>query len=227
MNEKSVLISINPKWCELIATGKKTIEVRKTAPKLEIPFKCYIYCTQPKYPHEDFICIGAGTENARAFYAGEKVIGEFVCDDVIVVDCDSVNPFDARTGQYIDKETCLDRTAIWRYINGRSGYAWHKSDLVGWHISDLVIYDQPKELTEFFKYEKDTTIEALTEDETLCSYCSAYDYGSAKHWSSPTGGGFCEGSACKDAYRSYLEENFAITRPPLSWCYVRNTEEYW
>ena len=39
---KSVLISIQPKWCELIASGKKTIEVRKTAPKLETPFKCYI-----------------------------------------------------------------------------------------------------------------------------------------------------------------------------------------
>nr|DAH93059.1 MAG TPA: activating signal cointegrator [Caudoviricetes sp.] len=42
----SILISINPKWCELIASGKKTIEVRKTRPKIEIPFKCYIYCTQ-------------------------------------------------------------------------------------------------------------------------------------------------------------------------------------
>lgn len=42
---KSVLISIKPKWCELIANGKKTLEVRKTRPKLEVPFKCYIYCT--------------------------------------------------------------------------------------------------------------------------------------------------------------------------------------
>lgn len=43
--DKSVLISIRPKWCELIASGEKTIEVRKTRPKLETPFKCYIYCT--------------------------------------------------------------------------------------------------------------------------------------------------------------------------------------
>lgn len=42
---KSVLISIQPKWCELIANGKKTVEVRKTRPKLETPFKGYIYCT--------------------------------------------------------------------------------------------------------------------------------------------------------------------------------------
>lgn len=42
---KSVLISIQQKWCDLIASGEKTLEVRKTRPKLETPFKVYIYCT--------------------------------------------------------------------------------------------------------------------------------------------------------------------------------------
>ena len=42
---KAVLISIQPKWCKLIAEGEKTLEVRKTRPKLKTPFKCYIYCT--------------------------------------------------------------------------------------------------------------------------------------------------------------------------------------
>lgn len=45
---KSVMISIKPKYCELIASGKKTVEVRKTRPKIETPFKCYIYCTKEK-----------------------------------------------------------------------------------------------------------------------------------------------------------------------------------
>ena len=45
---KSVLMSIRPKWCNLIASGKKTIEVRKTKPNIETPFKCYIYCTSVK-----------------------------------------------------------------------------------------------------------------------------------------------------------------------------------
>lgn len=44
----AVLLSVRPKWCELIANGKKTIEVRKTKPKIRPPFKCYIYCTKPK-----------------------------------------------------------------------------------------------------------------------------------------------------------------------------------
>ena len=34
---KAVLISIKPKWCDLIRRGRKTVEVRKTCPKLEVP----------------------------------------------------------------------------------------------------------------------------------------------------------------------------------------------
>lgn len=52
---KSVLISIRPKWCELIASGKKTIEVRKTAPKLPTPFKCYIYETKARTGTPTFV----------------------------------------------------------------------------------------------------------------------------------------------------------------------------
>ena len=79
---KAVLISIRPKWVEKIVNGEKTIEVRKTRPKLETPFKCYIYCTLPKYPHEDFIA----TDYPRPqFYGGGKVIGEFTCDRIFPI----------------------------------------------------------------------------------------------------------------------------------------------
>ncbi len=43
---KSVLLSIKPEYCFLIADDIKTIEVRKIKPKLDTPFKCYIYCTK-------------------------------------------------------------------------------------------------------------------------------------------------------------------------------------
>lgn len=43
---KDVLISIQPKWVEKIASGEKTIEVRKTRPKIDTPFKVYIYATK-------------------------------------------------------------------------------------------------------------------------------------------------------------------------------------
>lgn len=76
---KAVLISIRPKWCEKIASGEKTIEVRKTRPKLNTPFRVYIYCTLPKYPHEDFI---ATDYPKPQFYGGGKVVGEFICDRI-------------------------------------------------------------------------------------------------------------------------------------------------
>lgn len=50
---------------ENICSGEKTIEVRKTRPKLETPFKVYIYCTLPKYPHEDFIAARRRTNTRR------------------------------------------------------------------------------------------------------------------------------------------------------------------
>ena len=104
---KSVLISIQPKWCELIASGKKTVEVRKTKPKLETPFKVYIYCTKAiqhfslgggMYATNDtlyrlptgevkfgdgFELLGSwvGEYDENNFFNG-KVIGEFVCDEV-------------------------------------------------------------------------------------------------------------------------------------------------
>ena len=69
---KAVMISIRPKWCEKIASGEKTIEVRKTKPKLETPFKCYIYETQGWWKRDGL----------RAFRLGGRVIGEFTCDRI-------------------------------------------------------------------------------------------------------------------------------------------------
>ena len=84
---KSLLMSIHPKWCELIASGEKTIEVRKTAPKP--PFKVYMYCTQPK---GNFNCpkwtYGKYLEGHKDYFevngtqSNGKVIGEFVCERV-------------------------------------------------------------------------------------------------------------------------------------------------
>lgn len=74
---KAVMISIRPKWCEKIVNGEKTIEVRKTRPKLETPFKCYIYETQGRTdtPWVD--------KDGHMIFAGRgQVIGEFVCDCV-------------------------------------------------------------------------------------------------------------------------------------------------
>nr|DAF99646.1 MAG TPA: hypothetical protein [Siphoviridae sp. ctu1o13]DAG05407.1 MAG TPA: hypothetical protein [Siphoviridae sp. ct1da40] len=139
---KAVLISIRPKWVEKIANGEKTIEVRKTRPNLPTPFKAYIYCTLPKYPHEDFIA----TDYPRPqFYGGGKVIGEFTCDRIDEYDDDTIFSFRhedyARWNDFDLDRACMHPEDFQNYANGK----W----LYGWHISDLLIYDQPRELSEF------------------------------------------------------------------------------
>jgi predicted transcriptional regulator len=137
---KAVLISIRPRWCEKIINGDKTIEVRKTRPKLETPFKCYIYCTLPKYPHEDFI---ATNYPRPQFYGGGKVIGEFICDAITRV---NICGFWDDSGKQLDnrlKDTCLTSEEFGNYLGENVGY--------GWHISNLKIYDAPKKLGEFWR----------------------------------------------------------------------------
>ena len=136
---KAVLISIQPKWCELIASGKKMVEVRKTKPKLETPFKCYIYETQGRTetPWVD-------EEGHEIFKGRGQVIGEFVCDQI-----DEIGYSPEMHGKYISDVddihyvSCVDFEQMFDYLADGYGYAWH--------ISDLVIYDKPKLLRWFQK----------------------------------------------------------------------------
>jgi hypothetical protein len=139
---KSVLISIRPKWCELIASGKKTIEVRKTRPKLETPFKCYIYCTKPSFPHEDFLVFDAGKNKVKAFYGGGKIIGEFVCDKIVAV---LAHPTIFAGHPMFFEKACKDACLSYDEIEAYAG----DKDVYGWHITDLKIYDKPREISEF------------------------------------------------------------------------------
>lgn len=193
---KAVMLSIRPKWCERIASGEKTIEIRKTKPKLETPFKCYIYCSKAK---ERLIYIlKDGDENYGEIYHGkpvfikqddgsvcdmwgnrQKVIGEFTCDRIF-----PINVFDNGSIQnwFFEhmERSCLTYEELADYIgNGRTGY--------GWHISDLKIYDTPKKLSEF---------KTLCRVDADCCACPYYNYTKME----------CDGRV--------------IGRPPQSWCYV-------
>lgn len=131
---KSVLISIRPQWVAKIANGEKTIEVRKTAPK-EVPFKCYIYETKGQYVK---FTHGAHTKYG---YGRGKVIGEFICNSVDEYHYDYCDGVDIDDDTIL--ETAIDREDINIYAKGKTLY--------GWHISDLKIYNNPRELSEFFK----------------------------------------------------------------------------
>ena len=125
--DKAVLISIRPKWVEEIANDRKTIEVRKTKPDLEMPFKCYIYCTnaRPFLVWGDVFRGDWFTEFTRLSGYGRAeadiiwnvfnghVAGEFVCDRI-----DTINPENEPYGIYdVDddfvKQTGLVEGALW------------------------------------------------------------------------------------------------------------------
>ncbi len=135
---KSVMLSIKPKYCELIANDKKTVEVRKTRPKAKPPFKCYIYCTKAKNIYD---LLWTETEGVGVInrHANEKVIGEFICDDIIPLH-DTGEAFVAIT-DYDITACCLNYDELTAYANGQHLY--------GWRISDLVIYDKAKKLEDF------------------------------------------------------------------------------
>lgn len=209
---KAVLISIQPKWCELIASGKKTVEVRKTKPKIDVPFKCYIYCTKAKehfsigggvYATSDTLYrlptgelkLGDGFElmgdwsgqHDESNFLNGKVIGEFVCDKVAEIKSDAVyskvfGGFDVRFN--FDKyASCLTEEQIVDYLGEGKGYAWY--------ISNLVIYDQPEELSGFYKKCKSFDKDEWENDDCL----------------------ECE-NPCGNGGKLYLK------RPPQGWCYV-------
>lgn len=129
----AVLLSIRPNWWRLIMCGKKTVEIRKTKPNLEVPFKCYVYETKAEY---------LGSDGIRHLGSG-KIVGEFVCDTV-----DKFKVFENGSVQnwnYADLEkSCLPYDEIAEYVGkDKYGYALH--------ISDLKIYIKPKKLNEFHK----------------------------------------------------------------------------
>lgn len=143
---KSVLISIRPKWCELIASGKKTIEVRKTAPKLPTPFKCYIYCTSVKSMNlQDYVAVHRATGGAVDDWSG-KVFGEFVCTRIDEAHWEHITGYAGWNIGWIGN-CCLSNDDLMTY-------AGNKNTIYGWHISDVKIYDKPKELSEFIGLRK-------------------------------------------------------------------------
>lgn len=166
---KAVLISIRPEWCAKIANGEKTIEIRKTRPKLETPFKCYIYCTNTGRPlvWGDVACAGGWRECYTQTYGRSreevdriwgsdvlsgKVIGEFACDRIDVyrrigIDSTDFKDYHYRKslfGEVEYNEMCLTENELKMYGKGKLLY--------GWHISNLVIYDTPKSLTDYMKH---------------------------------------------------------------------------
>ena len=201
---KSIMISIQPQYVEKILNGGKTIEIRKTMPKCELPCKVYIYCTKGKNTivyverkgEKDWY--GNIAKNTMIVtrpkydymnYTNEtlgKVIAEFTLNKVDTLERDlndwlPKNRYDVSND--LLKNINLNQNELWNYGQGKILYAWH--------IDDLKVYDKPKYLSEF-KISK--------RKEKDCINCQMY----------------------------YVTRNYCPTileRPPQSYCYVEELED--
>lgn len=205
---KSILLSIKPKYVELIASGKKTIEVRKIAPK-EVPFKAYIYCSKDK-PYlyridDDNNFELTNTLRPKTYeYVKDyneqngKVIGEFICDKVYSIKNQGNSFVVANEEQGVTNEiarqSCLEYDDMVGYLGNKDGY--------GLHITDLKIYDKPKELSMFISPSK--AKECV--DYCINGICSNLSYEE-----------LC-GAIRRCEYKK-------LTRPPQSYMFVEEVEQ--
>lgn len=197
---KAVMLSIRPKWCEKIISGEKTVEVRKTRPKLDTLFKCYIYCTiggrdlnipiSQERLMRDYLETGS-MESLNCPLGNGKVVGEFTCDRIYRIDKDSTDFLFKVGGLSVYKQAAEEKCGLRVAMTDDElhGYLGHCQGY-GWLISNLVIYDTPKELIEFHTWKK-------------CKSCSKSGY---------------ESTAC--IYDENCMIPAAITKAPQSWCYV-------
>ena len=193
---RAVMKSVSPRICEKVASGDCTILVSKTAPKCEAPFKGYIYCTKSTRAHMFHLYINGGIGRQKfgitghwrsgkkvvevnphlpayrynSYLAEGKVIGEFVCDKVdkiMTLQHTYYNFLGSPIATIIEygiwnddlSQMCLTKKEIDNYGKGKTLY--------GLHISDLKIYDKPKELSEF---------RGLCKVKTDCHNCPHYNY---------------------------------------------------
>lgn len=195
---KAVLVSIKPNWCKFIWAGMKTVEVRKTRPELETPFKVYIYCTG----RDGWIM---KSPKAGVQKMDSRVIGEFTCDKIdklvhvgtmMDINILTLDGWYKPAGELL-QAACLTEAAAKKYLQGRNGY--------GWHISDLKIYDKPIELDEFSRF----------------GFCGMNGTGvcgneGCKYYE--PSGNYMEPPTCKI-------DGCSICRPPQSWCYVEELKD--
>lgn len=140
---KSILLTIRLKYFYLTYKGTKNIEIRKSAPK---NFAGDVYEIISKTNFEkDLMEI---PENEREFFKQFKgKIGlKFTLKAVHKFDWRLVaNPFFKVRG------SCLGYDQLRKYATDKKGVV---HDLYGWCISDLEIFDKPKELEEFYSTPK-------------------------------------------------------------------------
>lgn len=218
-----ILMSIRPEWVELICEKvaeengkpvyKKKAEIRKTKPNRELPVRVLIYCTKDKRlvckfdKGED--CYGDVLEkplyvHSHCWINGHivdgKVVGEFICKEIKeVYQCNSGWVYE---NARVNKDKFFDYLGI-----PRDTHFGYDKKAYAWIIEDLKIYDEPKELSEFYIFDKDKRRPSVD--------CEYKKRGFSHDWCLQTDNRFCNELLC---------DKKRIKRPPQSWCYVEVRE---
>ena len=206
-----ILLPIKPYYAYLIMKDEKTVEVRKfliTDPNWSGKFKCYV--------SKDKASLKRIPEADRAEF--EKNIGkvafEFVNEKIIKYEDSELSFFEfAREANGVDtypieKASCLTLRQMHKYSKGKLLYFYH--------ITDLKIYDKPRELGEFYGYNKELEKRFIDGDD-FCCHDATNEYGEALTE--------CPADNIKNCYRCWEEWSgwcHRITRPPQSWQYVQS-----
>ena len=131
---KAILISIKPKYVAKILNGEKTIEIRKSIPKCNLPIDLYIYCTKDnKY---------ANLVNRGGFLTG-MVVAKFTLNKVEEIKFDD---------KQVQEQACITEEELFDYLFINKPYHEDMHKGYAWHIDNLEIFNKPKELSEFYKW---------------------------------------------------------------------------
>lgn len=195
-----ILASIKPYYYYLIAEEKKKIEVRKTALK-NLPQDIAFYMSKDE---KSFAKIPKEFQEKYREHFGKVGIRA-------VVDNMDVYAYDCCDGVDIDDdillETMIDRDYINIYAKGKTLY--------GWHISDLKIYDKPKELREFYYCCKEMKANEPRAGKYVSLSCYACRHNALKRTEDYSEYNNMLGYICKRN----------ITRPPQSYMFVEELGE--
>lgn len=151
---KALLLSIKPEHAINILRGKKTLELRKSVPK---GFKGWVYVYVTK---GERLSVVHDDENGKTYYYLNSHWGRSLNQDVPfrfwfdeyemlnykdkIKDYSYINMQLSEMKKFIS-DLCLTYDDVKTYGNGK--------DLYAWHIKQLEIFDDPKELGEFYREE--------------------------------------------------------------------------
>ena len=138
---RKVLASLKPYYYYLVGEGIKKIEVRKDMPKAsDWDNEVLFYMSKDE---KSFAKIPKEFQEKYRKHFG-KVGMQFICDKV-----ERLEEHIEQGGLYyilsdtFNEQAQLDNWELHDYGKGKTLY--------GWHISDLKIYDRPRELSDFYR----------------------------------------------------------------------------